>query len=251
MSFARTIASAAAAPSAGVAAALLLALPAGGTAAAQPAHASHTAASTDGASAAHGHLRGCRPQRAQAFLKRSSYVIAGILRPEPSLRAIRYRTERYGYVDGFGSPAWNSHSPGDFVRETTFMDLSVHMHEKVVPVLACVEDEVRRACTRSPYDAKALSGFRERNTFRGAEVTNHLYGIAIDIDPDRNPCCGCVEPWRSHPACQKKATAQERAAIPACWVHAFEKYGFYWLGRDELQDTMHFDYLGDPERVHR
>ena len=38
-------------------------------------------------------------------------------------------------------------------------------------------------------------------------------------------------------------------AMPECWVHAFEKYGFYWLGNDQLQDTMHFEFLADPERI--
>ena len=38
-------------------------------------------------------------------------------------------------------------------------------------------------------------------------------------------------------------------AMPECWVHAFERFGFYWLGHDVLQDTMHFEFLGDPDRI--
>jgi len=80
-------------------------------------------------------------------------------------------------------------------------------------------------------------------------VSNHLFGIAIDIDPDRNPCCGCVEPWPSHPACKAaKKDPYEMSELPRCWVQAFERYGFYWLGRDQLHDTMHFEFLGDPDR---
>ena len=26
-------------------------------------------------------------------------------------------------------------------------------------------------------------------------------------------------------------------------------YGFYWLGHDALEDTMHFEFLGDPEQI--
>jgi len=37
--------------------------------------------------------------------------------------------------------------------------------------------------------------------------------------------------------------------MPYCWVEVFESYGFYWLGRDKLQDTMHFEFLGDPAIV--
>jgi hypothetical protein len=82
-------------------------------------------------------------------------------------------------------------------------------------------------------------------------VSNHLFGIAIDIDPDRNPCCGCVGAWPDHPACKGSvSTVYERTALPRCWVHAFERYGFYWLGRDrELRDTMHFEFLADPDRI--
>jgi hypothetical protein len=42
----------------------------------------------------------------------------------------------------------------------------------------------------------------------------------------------------------------ERTALPRCWIDAFERFGFYWLGRDPgLRDTMHFEFLGDPELI--
>ena len=42
----------------------------------------------------------------------------------------------------------------------------------------------------------------------------------------------------------------ERTALPMCWINAFERYGFYWLGRDpQLRDTMHFEYLADPDEL--
>jgi hypothetical protein len=44
-------------------------------------------------------------------------------------------------------------------------------------------------------------------------------------------------------------TEYDRMAMPECWVHAFEKYGFYWLGHDVLRDTMHYEFLGDPDRI--
>jgi hypothetical protein len=40
-------------------------------------------------------------------------------------------------------------------------------------------------------------------------------------------------------------------AMPECWVHAFERYGFYWLGHDVLRDTMHYEFLGDPDHILR
>jgi hypothetical protein len=130
------------------------------------------------------------------------------------------------------------------------MGLAVRMHRKVIPALACVEEEITRACADHPYRPSVLAGIRFRNTYRGGEVTNHAYGIAIDVDPAQNTCCGCVQPWSSAEACRRPAaTEYDRMVMPECWVHAFERFGFYWLGHDKLRDTMHFEFLGDPDRI--
>jgi D-alanyl-D-alanine carboxypeptidase len=133
------------------------------------------------------------------------------------------------------------------------MGLPVQVHKKIAPALRCVERYIRRTCTgpKELYTPRALGGFRQNNTYRGGEISNHLFGIAIDIDPDRNPCCGCVSPWPNHPACRSPSdTVFERTALPRCWIDGFERFGFYWLGRDPgLRDTMHFEFLGDPEQL--
>jgi hypothetical protein len=190
----------------------------------------------------------CNEQPPQGFLVRSNFLKT----PGGNLRAIQYRTDTYGYFKGFGRPGPASEPPSHYVVDVTFMGLKVRMHRKVVPALACVEAEIKRACTEDAYTPHALAGIRFRNTYRGGEVTNHIYGIAIDIDPQQNPCCGCVKPWSDAPACEHPAkTEYDRMALPECWVHAFEKYGFYWLGHDVLRDTMHFEFLGDPDRIVR
>ena len=72
----------------------------------------------------------------------------------------------------------------------------------------------------------------------------------IDIEPDRNTCCGCVAPWTDHPLCQRRVQSiYDRMAMPKSWVAIFERFGFYWLGHDVLQDTMHFEFLGDPDKI--
>ena len=77
-----------------------------------------------------------------------------------------------------------------------------------------------------------------------------MYGIALDIDPSINTCCGCVPPWTDHPMCAEEVTSIfERMQMPECWVRQFERFGWYWLGRDTLQDTMHFEFLGDPTQI--
>jgi D-alanyl-D-alanine carboxypeptidase-like protein len=189
----------------------------------------------------------CNEQPPQDFLVRGNFLKGGQKAIE---RAIQWRTDTYGYFKGFGHAPADAQPPSAFVETTTFMDLPVRMHHKVIPALKCVEETIRRACTDHPYKARALAGIRFRNTYRGGEVTNHIYGIAIDVDPSLNTCCGCVKPWNDAPACKRPAkTEYDRMAMPECWVHAFERYGFYWLGHDVLRDTMHFEFLGDPDHI--
>jgi hypothetical protein len=189
----------------------------------------------------------CNEQAPQDFLIRSNFLKGG---REALERAIQYRTETYGHFKGFGRAGANALPPSAYFVSTTFMDLPVKMHRKVVPALKCVEEEIKRGCTEHRYVPQALGGIRSRNTYRGGEVTNHIYGIAIDIDPSINTCCGCVPPWNDAPACKRPAkTEYDRMAMPECWVHAFERYGFYWLGHDRLRDTMHFEFLADPDRI--
>jgi hypothetical protein len=165
-------------------------------------------------------------------------------------RAIQYRTDQYGFFKGFGHPGPGADPATKQLVTTKFMGLPVRMHRKVVPALACVEAEIKSVCADHPYTPHALAGIRDHNTYRGGEVTNHVFGIAIDIDPDINTCCGCVPPWNDAPACKRKGTSEyDHMAMPECWVHAFERFGFYWLGHDVLRDTMHFEFLGDPDKI--
>jgi hypothetical protein len=188
----------------------------------------------------------CGDQAPQDFLIRGNFLKD----PKGNERAIQYRTDQYGYFKGFGHPAPGAQPPSAQVVSTTFMGLPVRMHRKVVPALACVEAEIARACADHPYTPQALAGIRFRNTYRGGEVTNHAYGIAIAVDPARNTCCGCVPPWNDAPACKRPGKSEyDHMDMPECWVHAFERFGFYWLGHDVLRDTMHFEFLGDPDKI--
>lgn len=193
----------------------------------------------------------CNEQQAQPFLIRTNYLRrGGGFDHDAHDRAIRYRTERYGYYEGFGRPQWNPHPPRYYARTVRFFGLTVQMHRRVIPAVQCVEQELLRACASQRYRPRALAGIRFENTYHTGEITNHAFGIALDVDPHRNTCCGCVAPWNQHPLCQRPArTIWDRMAMPECWVQVFERYGFYWLGHDPMHDTMHFEFLGDPDRI--
>lgn len=199
----------------------------------------------------------CNEQEPFEFMVRENYVRrSGISEEEAALRRerheqhVRYRTENYGYVEGFGEREWNDSTPADNASYIEFMGERVRLNERIHPALRCVEQAIIEHCADVPYQPSRLSGLRTRNTFRGYEVSNHMYGIAIDIDPSHNTCCGCVGEWAEHPLCRREVESIfERMIMPECWVHQFERFGFYWLGHDELQDTMHFEFLSDPNRI--
>jgi len=164
--------------------------------------------------------------------------------------AIRFRTEKYGYFEGFGNPKSNAHPPKFYAKTTSFMGMPVQVNERIIPALKCVEAALKGSPAGDEYHPKSIGGIRFKNTYRGFEVSNHVYGIAVDIEPDRNTCCGCVAPWPDHPLCKaKNKTVWERMAMPKSWVETFERFGFYWLGHDVLQDTMHFEFLADPDKI--
>lgn len=204
-------------------------------------------------------------QPAQDFLKRVNYRFAcGKDCDARHQRVIEYRTRHYGRFKEFGEAAWNPQAPRAETLQTRFVGLDLRVNRHLLPLLACVERDLGRDCATCeadprypgeceakdfPYRPKRLSGLRTRNTFRGGEVSTHVYGIGLDLDPTRNTCCRCVKKWRSHPLCAKDLPLHLRMAMPMCWVHVFERYGFYWLGEDRLQDTMHVEFLGEPERV--
>lgn len=198
----------------------------------------------------------CREQSAQPFLIRGSWfprtTDAEKVKEGRKLleQAIKYRTEKYGYFEGFGNPKGNPHPPKHYAKGTSFMGMNVQVHEKIIPALKCVEASLKNTGAGNEYKPHAMGGIRFHNTYKGVEVSNHVYGIAIDIEPDKNTCCGCVAPWNEHPLCKQKGkTVWERMVMPRSWVETFEKYGFYWLGHDVLQDTMHFEFLGDPDKI--
>lgn len=164
--------------------------------------------------------------------------------------AVRYLAERYGHVENEATTRWNAKGAAGQAKTVRFMGLPVSVHAKMAPALACVEKRIKKTCTGgSFYAPRAVGGFRTANTYRGIEISNHLFGIAIDIDPDRNPCCGCVDPWPSNPICKNTGPVFKRTALPKCWIKSFERFGFDWLGHDTLEDTMHFEFLGDPDRI--
>jgi hypothetical protein len=195
---------------------------------------------------------GARVQAPQRFLERRWFLRGGQLDTRRHSVALRWLVEHYGHVEDDATMRWGGEPARVHAKTVRFMGMPISIHAKIAPALAAVEKRITKTCTgRARYTPKAIGGFRSGNTYRGAEVSNHLFGIAVDIDPDRNPCCGCVDPWPENPVCKKPGPIYQRTALTRCWIQSFERFGFDWLGRDTLEDTMHFEFLGDPDRITR
>jgi len=169
----------------------------------------------------------------QTFLIRSNYLNSGNV-----AKANNYRIHEYTSI-----------------RNTTFMGKNIMLHEKVIGPLKCVEKKIKATCSDN-YTPKVLSGWRPNNTIQGAEISNHVFGIAIDIDPSINTCCGCVKDWAKAEGCKNAVKPDDGSAplgtyeIPRCWIDSFNEYGWYWLGDEPtLRDTMHFEFLAKPVDV--
>jgi len=199
----------------------------------------------------------CNEQAPQAFLVNAHFdsfnATSGTAREwkQISDKAIRYRTEQYGYVKGFGEAAWNASPPADQARVVAFFGVGVAVHRRIAPALSCVETAIRARCGDHAYQPYVLSGLRKRNTYVNGEASNHVYGIALDVDPTRNPCCGCIGEWQASERCQNDKNKFQRMDMPTCWVTQFERLGFYWLGHAKIEDTMHFEFLADPSQIER
>src|SRR5204863_9595192 len=80
-------------------------------------------------------------------------------------RAVRYRTEQYGYLKGFGEPAWNASTPAEQARVVTFFGVPGAVHRRITPAISCVDTAIRAQCADYPYQPYVLSGWRKRNTY--------------------------------------------------------------------------------------
>lgn len=196
---------------------------------------------------------GARVQQPQKFLERRSYMHGRSIDLKKHAAAVRYLAEHYGHVEDEATMRWNNQAARGQAKTVRFFGMPISIHAKIAPALAAVEKHLGKSCTgkQHRYRPRAIGGFRTVNTYRGGEISNHLFGIAVDIDPEQNPCCACVDPWPSNPVCRRPGPVYRRTALPKCWIKGFERFGFDWLGHDMLEDTMHFEFLGDPDRITR
>ena len=148
------------------------------------------------------------------------------------------------------TPEWNAKPPTAYnAAKTRFMGLEVSVNRRISRRSPAPSTRSTRpaAAATGPSRSPASAATTPSTTARSRTT---CYGIAIDIDPEKNVCCGCVGPWPRSPRLSAHVDDSKSAwRCPPAGSKRFERFGFYWLGRDELEDTMHFEFLGDPSKI--
>lgn len=115
--------------------------------------------------------------------------------------------------------------PGTNLTSYNFFGNEVTVNEKLVPYLDNIQKEIKAAGI--DYDFSNVQTYNYRSKRGGGGTSLHSWGIALDINPDRNPQGGPSD-------------------LPGKVIDIFKKNGFFWGGdwggRDN--DPMHFEWYG-------
>lgn len=108
-----------------------------------------------------------------------------------------------------------------------FLGEHIWVHRKIVKRLAAVEKLIRRfekVHKVDRYHPTVIQTFCWRRIRGGKNLSNHSWGIALDIDPAKNP------------------QGAHLTTIPPHVVNAFRRMGFRWGGVYQSKpDVMHFE----------
>ena len=120
--------------------------------------------------------------------------------------------------------------PGSNLTTFNLFGHDVTVNEKIVPFLDRVQKEVNAANTGYSFDD--IQTFNIRPKVWGGGQSLHSWGIAIDINPSRNPY-------------QMGNWGAPQTDIPGPIIDIFKKYGFAWGGDwPGERDSMHFEWYG-------
>lgn len=107
---------------------------------------------------------------------------------------------------------------------------NVSVNEKMTPFLDSIQRDVNAAKTGYTFDDVQTYNYRSKTG--GGGLSTHSWGIALDINPSRNPY-------------QLGNWGPPQTDIPPVIVDIFKKYGFAWGGDWAGQtDAMHFEWYG-------
>ncbi|NLM50811.1 MAG: hypothetical protein GX196_07665 [Clostridiaceae bacterium] len=141
------------------------------------------------------------------------------------------------YLETITVNVWQLNQKGEKVSAK----MEVVVHQKIAQTVKLIFDEIYNGEEQFPI--KSIIGYSWRQSNK-SRLSQHNYGLAIDINPDENYCI-----------------YQDGTQIGKYWkpyedpysitpygdvVEAFEKYGFTWGGDawSNPKDYMHFSFMG-------
>jgi hypothetical protein len=123
--------------------------------------------------------------------------------------------------------------PGVTKRDHYLMVTSVN---GVADKVKAISDEFLEKPELHPYLTPPGGGFNYRYIAGTTQLSNHSFGIAIDI------CTKYSNYWRWEKQDTTTGYINYVNRIPLEIVEVFEKHGFIWGGKWYNYDTMHFEY---------
>jgi hypothetical protein len=143
----------------------------------------------------------------------------------------------------------NEESVWNIMKTTFFLGHKVMIHRDLLEDLARVEERIQSAVIQDSLlreyvdSIGSLAGFNWRAIEGTETLSNHSFGIAIDIIPKDYK--GKEVYWRwSLPFFPKWYSLpwEKRHMPPQAFVEAFEEEGFIWGGKWLFYDSIHFEY---------
>ncbi len=132
----------------------------------------------------------------------------------------------------------------------TLMGHRIRVHPMIREPLRRVQEEIDVLLRDDPevqafnLDLLRVEGFLWRSIAGTQTVSNHGYGIAVDLVPRSYFRRNAYWRWSEQAGIEEwwNIPVERRWTVPRVIVEAFERHGFVWGGRWLFFDAIHFEY---------
>jgi len=148
---------------------------------------------------------------------------------------MRYSINDYSIspkAKGWGK-GWPTNRSADMARvKADRSGTAVNVHKRIARLVDMLLDETERRGYL--LDKTQTGGFNNREIDNKNKPSNHSWGLAVDLNWNRNP---------------ERFDGVLKTDFPAWLAPLWARYGFAWGGayRGKHKDPMHLEFMGSPE----